>query len=91
MDIPDLNKAGEKAKEAAKDGKQWVQSKVSILPDRFVCPKCEEICVADYTYDPDTASFHAETNGQVPSWYCSNCETHYHREETGVTGDLYDR
>ena len=91
MDISKLNKAGEKAKEAATKTKQWIQSEISILPDRYVCPTCEEVCVADYTYDPTQAAFHAETNGHVPSWYCSTCETHYYREEGLVTDDMYDR
>jgi len=42
MDISKLNKAGEKAKEAATKTKQWVQSEISILPDRYVCPKCDK-------------------------------------------------
>jgi rubredoxin len=91
MDIPKLNKAGEKAKESATYAVRRVKTQLSILPDRFVCPDCKVACEADRKYDPQQAAFHAETNGKVPSWRCPECETHYRREEDRITFDLYDR
>lgn len=91
MDIPRLNKAGEKANDAATDVVKRVTSEISILPDRFVCSDCDVACEPDRKYDPQQAAFYAETNGKGPSWRCPECQTHYRREERSVTPDLYDR
>lgn len=91
MDIPRLNDAGEKAKDAATDAVKRVKSEISIFSDRFVCPDCDVACEPDRKYDSQSAAFHAETNGKVPSWRCPECQTHYRREERSVTVDLYDR
>lgn len=82
MDLPRLNDTAEKAKEQAK-GKL-----ISWLP-RFECPKCNVACEAGYRYDPDTAAFHAETNGEVPAWICPQCDSAYRREENSLTASFW--
>jgi len=91
MDLSKLNKATEKAKQTATDAAKRIQSELSVLSGRFVCPDCEVACEASEEYDPAQAAFYAETNGKVPSWRCPECETHYRREENSVGFDPYER
>jgi len=91
MDIPNLNKNSEKAKETARDTVRRVKAKLSILPDRFVCPECLAPCEPDKTHDPVEGGFYERyPGGERPSWYCKECDTHYRREEQRVTFDVWE-
>jgi len=73
-DAPRLNtdKVVEKAKQKAKSGIPWLES--------FDCPECGAQCKASHCYDSQEAAFYGHSNGERPSWYCSECEKHYRRE-----------
>jgi Pyruvate/2-oxoacid:ferredoxin oxidoreductase delta subunit len=64
--------------------KERTSSVLWWVPDPIPCDNCGLVCEESSTYDPQTAAFHAETNGEVPTWYCENCEIHYRR------GDPYE-
>jgi len=65
--------------------KQTYRSMVPWLDD-FECPECGAICKPEHSYDPQTASFYAESNGVRPTYHCEECDIHYRRdEESGVS------
>lgn len=82
MDFPTLSDAKETVKEQTRG------RLIEWLP-HFECPKCNTVCEAGRRYDPDTAAFHAETNGEAPAWICPNCDSAYRREEDSLHANLW--
>jgi hypothetical protein len=70
------------AKEAAGDAvSRSISSLLFILDEPIDCEQCGATTEAARAYDRDRAAFHAEYNGQAPTWYCENCDQHYRRVE----------
>lgn len=83
-ELPDIRAAASTAVEA-------VTSRLSVLDSAMSCKHCGSACTPSRKYDPKSAAFHAETNGEVPTWHCENCDTHFRRNETSVTAPVVDR
>ena len=70
------------------DVKVKIKSQVFSWPPGFTCDECGSRCEADRVYDVHTAAFDGNERGEVPSWYCSDCDKHYYREgDEGYTFD----
>ena len=69
---------------------QAVKSFLGIREEQFRCEKCNAPCTKSTTHSVATAAF---TQGEQPSWYCAECDTHYYREpsEERYTVDLYGK
>lgn len=79
--------------DAVESGENAVREFASFLgvrQEKHVCPDCNEACEKATTYNPDTAAF---DGGACPSWYCSECDSHFVREadDDSHTMDLYGR
>lgn len=73
------------------DALKNVGNKLFPWLEHHTCDACNAVCEPATTYDPNRAAFY---DGDAPSWYCSECETHFVREpESGElpTADLYNR
>jgi hypothetical protein len=75
VDLPDIDTATSKASHAVK-GKV---ASLFMLDPPMQCKQCGGTTEPSYKYDPQTAAFHAETNGKAPTWYCEACDQHYRR------------
>lgn len=78
---------------AIKDGREIITEYTEFLGIRreaFVCPDCNTACEEARTFDPRRAAF---DGGESPSWYCSECESHFVREvdDGSHVLDLYGR
>lgn len=85
-----LERPIQKASEATERAVQSVKSKISILPDKEVCPDCNSVMEATWTYDPQQAAFFEETGGKAPSWECGNCGKAIRRKEKDVVFDPFE-
>jgi len=57
---------------------------------RFECDKCGKPCKRDSAADYAAGAFHEGTGAERPTWYCSDCDTHYRREDSdGPTFDPF--
>lgn len=67
-----------------------VKEFLGIQTEIFTCPDCNAACEESTTYNAATAAF---DGGACPSWYCSECDTHYVREsdDDKHAVDLYGR
>ena len=83
-DLPNVSKTASKAVDA-------VKNTLSILDKPMSCKHCGATTEPSRAYDPQEASFYSQTNGERPTWYCENCDTHYRREEDGVTSKVFAR
>lgn len=70
--LPDLSESAETARESVKNLISW-------LPDPYECDQCGRLCDAETTYSAQEAAFYPM--GEVPSWYCPECDRHYRRVE----------
>jgi len=80
-------------REAIENGANAVRETFAFLGverEAHVCPDCQTACEPSRTYDHRRAAF---DSGESPSWYCSECDTHYVREvsDESHTLDLYGR
>ena len=86
----DLDQAKERAQSSIENAVSGVREFLGVEFEAHVCKDCNVPCEPSMAYD----SNRAESMGKQPSWYCSNCNTHYIREETeeqSLTGDMYGR
>ena len=82
MDLPTFDEAKGKAVETARNAGKTVKSRISILPDRKVCEKCGDVTEASTADDPVEGAFYDQYLGsERPTWYCSECDTHYRRDD----------
>lgn len=84
VDLPDLS-PGEVS--------DTIRRTIPWLPEPFRCPGCGAPCREAHAYDPQTAAFYAESNGQRPVWRCDDCGSAWRRdgERGGLTFDIWGR
>ncbi len=82
MDLPTFDEAADKAVETARNAHQTVKSRISILPDKKVCEECGAVTEVSTAADLIEGGFFERYPGmERPTWYCSECDTHYRRED----------
>ena len=93
MELPTIDDATDKATQTARNARNAVKSRISILPDNETCEKCGAVMEASTAADPQEGAFFDEYVGnERPTWYCSECDTHFRREreDSDVTFSAWD-